>query len=115
MCACKYKIGSLSDIAGNYETIIAAKDMASGNTAATFKYYYCVSPEKVNLALRSVFIKPGDPLRINNQAEMEVLAKYHDTGEDIRLFNKDIKKVLSQIQFTQDEITKSECKVAFSV
>lgn len=114
MCGCSANIIPVADSLG-YQYTIPLQEVTVKPTRAQFKYYYCISPTKVNQALSAIQVKPNEPLRVGSMADMEQLADMHDRGDDIKYQNKDFLKLLNSIVFTQEELTKSECQVAFTV
>lgn len=114
MCGCTANIIPASQ-ASSYVNTIPLQELTLKPTRAQYKYYYCVSPIKVNQALGIINVKPNEPLRVGNMLDMEQLADMHDRGDDIKYHNQNFTQLLSGIVFTQEELNKSECSTAFTV
>lgn len=111
MCGCGANIVPVFR-SSEYENTIPFKEISSGSRGK-FKYHYCISPAKVNQVLSVVMVKPNEPLKVSSMADMEKLADYHDNGLDVKNYNQNFWSLLSKINFTQEELTKSECSTAF--
>ena len=114
MCGCKANIIPVAQ-ASTYQYTIPLQELTAKPTRAQYKYYYCVSPTKVNEALSIIQVKPNEPLRVGGMADMEQLADMHDRGDDLKYHNQNFTQLLSGIVFTQEELNKSECSTAFTV
>lgn len=113
MCSCGLNIIP-STYASGYVNTIPFVEIANGTTRAKFKWYFCISPEKVNNALSVIKVNPNEPLRVGSMSDMEALADYHDKGLDVQNYNENIWTLLSKINFTQEELDKSKCSTAFT-
>lgn len=111
MCGCGVKIVASAN-AGGYANQIPLQEVSSNSTRAKFKYKFCLSPSKVNEAFSIIMVKPNEPLKVNSMSDMERLADYHDQRLDIQNYKQDLWKLLSQIKFSQEDLTKSECTTA---
>jgi len=114
MCSCRFNVVPTAN-ASLYENTIPYSEVTSNSTRGRFKYFFCLSPIKVNRALSVIQVKPNDPLQVSSMAEMEQLADIHDRRDDVRLYNKDFLQLLTSIIFTQEELDKSSCTTAFVV
>lgn len=119
MCACSFRSGSAPVLVKQgYSTVIASNSFSSGRTYETFMFYRCINEGKFLQALSTVRIdKNGTTLNkvIKKDTDVQQLAKWADTGNDRKVWGVDIKSVLGNIQFTNDEVNNASCKiVAFS-
>lgn len=117
MCSCNLRRGSMSVLKRNGITeFISEKELTSGATATLFKMVNCISNTKVNQALSVVKLPNGNPIVITNQQDMNYLASiYDDKEKNAKVFgNNDIKKILLDIKFSPEELSKAECSVGIA-
>lgn len=111
MCGCGVNVVARDNAMGFVNTIPVAE--VSSGSRGKFKYYFCISPEKVNQALSGIMVQPNVPLKVGSMADMEQLADYHDQKLDVKNYGQNLWSLLQKINFTQEELTKSECSTAF--
>lgn len=104
MCACKLKVVPQAS-ASEYAYTIPIQEVSSKQSRCKFKVMFCTSPDKVNEALKVVGIK------VNNMAQMERLADYYDSGQATAFYKADLWQLLDAIQFTPEELSKTECNL----
>lgn len=113
MCSCSLRRGTVSVLQKNGITnFISEKELNAGATATLFKLIHCIGGnERITQALSGVKLPNGNPIVIGNQKDMSYLAAiYDDPAKNKQVFGgNDIKKILLEIQFTPEELKKSEC------
>ena len=117
MCGCRFRSGNRQYLSTQgYSTIISSPSLVSGNTYSDFMFYRCISEPKFLSALSTIKDTDGVTLdkKIKTQEDVRKLADMVDKGGDKKYWNKSIKSLLGSINFTQSEINKAECSMAFA-
>ena len=117
MCACKFRSGPAPIlVTQGFSTIISGSQFASGKTYEVFMFKRCVSRAKFQDKLATIKLDENTTLadKVITNEDVEKLSRYSDSGEDQVRWGVKIKDLLNQIVFTQDELDKSQCEVAFS-
>lgn len=116
MCNCKFKLGTMGQLEGNYPVILSAQNIAANKTKEVMLCIYHTSPSKFRNAF-SLFRLNGEPLKVTNEEDVIELANTHDTGNDIKVFNNDFLKVAKDVSktFTQAELDGASCTIALSI
>ena len=91
--------------ATQYPYSIPIQEFASKSSSCKFQVAFCTSKDKVNEALKVVNIQ------VNDMAEMKSLANYYDSGQATAYYNVDIADLIGKIEFTPEEISKTECEL----
>lgn len=99
----------------DYAYQIPLVEFSEPGSRCKFKVWFCTSPAKVNAALAKIRVPEGvAPLKVNSMEEMEALAVYHDSGEDVAFYGVDLDQFLSDkknLSFSQAERDKTECNL----
>lgn len=91
--------------ASQYKYTIPIQEVSASNSRCKFKVFFCKSNEKVNAALTPYGIK------ITSIDKMGEFADYYDRGEAKAFYKVDFDKILTDIDFTEEENSKTECEL----
>lgn len=104
MCSCSIKTGSKIDLKPGMVGI-SMDGVMNDNFASLLSWAWCINPEKVKAAIKSA---AGLDISDDN---LVTIVKAHQLGNDVKVFKVNFLKTIKGINFTQDEIDKSSCKV----
>lgn len=116
MCACNFKLGTTSQLSGNYPVVLSAQNIADNKTKEIMLCIYHTSPSKFKDSFNKILVK-GEPLIVDDENGVITLANLHDTGEDAKLFGINFlerAKMVSET-FTQEELDNASCTIALSI
>lgn len=116
MCACKFKLGTLGQLNGNYPVILSAQNVADNKTKEVLLCIYHTSPQKFKDKFSVVKIN-GEPLQVLNEETVIELANTHDLGNDVKSLGHDFYKMAKEVSktFTQTELDGASCTIALSI
>lgn len=116
MCSCAFRYGSPQYLATQgYSTVIPSSSFISSPTYSDFMFYKCINKDKVFKALDTVRYQNSTLGKsVITDADFKKLAELADSGNDVKIFGVNIKRLLGSIQFDQSELDNAQCKIAFS-
>lgn len=122
MCACGFRRGNPRVLANQgFTQFIPQNSFVNADTYTDFMFWHCISPNKVYDKLNTIKVSDGNGqqmglgewIKQNPQQNLNLLADLHNKGGDVQQYGTDVKILLSSIPFTKEELSKSECTLAF--
>lgn len=118
MCgSCAMRVANSSVLVEQgYTTIIPSQEFVSDATYQDFMLWRCMSESKFKNALATVRIDDKTTLadKVKTAQDVRKLATYADNGQDMAKWSVSLKSLLGSIKFSNKELNKAECNIAFS-
>lgn len=107
MCACKFKAGSKSSLAGTFPVLISADGYANNKTREVLLCIYHTSPEKFHNKFKDIV---GN---VKTDADVIAIADAHNNKVDVTKFKKDFYQMAKDLSktFTQQELDNASCTI----